>query len=108
MQEEKCIFCDIVSGAVPSDVVYTDQYVVAFSDLHPKARIHKLIVPRLHIATLNDVCGERDAILLHMFKVVQELAKRYEVAQSGYRTAIHCQKGGGQEIFHLHIHLLAN
>ncbi len=105
---ENCIFCQIANGSLASDIIYSDEQVVAFSDLHPKAKIHKLIIPRQHIATLNEVQGPADAILLHMLKVAQQLAQQLGVAESGYQLRIHCQRGGGQEIFHLHLHLLAN
>ncbi|MFC1834995.1 histidine triad nucleotide-binding protein [Thermodesulfobacteriota bacterium] len=101
-----CIFCKIVEGKLPSDRLYEDDRVVAFWDANPTAPIHVLIVPRKHVATLNDL-PEDDPILSHIGEVAKIVAKKLGVAESGYRFMINVNKGGGQVIFHLHAHVIA-
>jgi len=101
-----CIFCKIVEGKVPATKVYEDELTVAFRDASPASPIHILIVPRKHIATLNDVSNE-DAILSHMGRVAKKIAQQMGVADSGYRFFINVNRGGGQVVFHLHAHLVS-
>ncbi len=101
-----CVFCKIISGAIPADKVYEDDLVVAFRDAMPAAPIHILIVPRKHIPTLNDV-PEGDHILSHVGLIAGRIARRFGVADSGYRIFINVNRDGGQVIFHLHVHLVA-
>ena len=101
-----CIFCRIVDKKGPSDIVYEDDLVVGFWDINPAWPIHILIVPREHIATLNDI-PEDNYILSHIGQVARRIAEKLEVDQSGYRVLVNVNKGGGQEIFHLHAHLIA-
>ncbi|EDP46773.1 histidine triad nucleotide-binding protein [Rickettsiella grylli] len=101
-----CIFCKIIKKEIPAEMVYHDDAMIAFRDQHPQAPIHQLIVPKKHIATLNDL-SDNDTILIgHLFQTARHLAKKAGIDKSGYRTVINCNKNGGQEIFHLHIHLL--
>ena len=101
-----CIFCKIIKNELPAKIVYQDKDIIAFNDTHPRAPIHQLIVPKKHIATLNDLT-EKDTILVgNMLQVARDLAKESNIAQSGYRTIFNCNKDGGQEVFHLHLHLL--
>jgi histidine triad (HIT) family protein len=102
-----CIFCKIVEGKIPAETVYEDDKVVAFWDANPARPIHILMVPREHIPTLNDI-PEDDHILSHLGQVARKVAEQFEVDQSGYRFFINVNRGGGQEIFHLHAHLIAN
>ncbi len=102
-----CIFCDIVTGKAPADKVYEDELVVAFWDRNPVRPIHILIVPREHISTLNDVPKDNH-ILSHVGQVAGRIAKKFDVYESGYRVVINVNKGGGQVVFHLHVHLIAN
>lgn len=101
-----CIFCKIVEGTIPAQIIYQDTKIVAFDDLHPKAPHHKLIIPRLHIATLNDVTPADQALIGHMFYVAQQIAKQLGIDATGYRTVMNCNAGGGQEVYHIHLHLL--
>jgi|SRR5208283_1344538 len=101
-----CVFCNIVNGKLPADKVYEDDLVVGFWDANPVAAVHILIVPRKHIATLNDVKPE-DHILCHVGQVASRIAEDFGVAQTGYRLFINVNRGGGQVIFHLHAHLIA-
>lgn len=101
-----CIFCKIIKNELPAKIVYQDKNIIAFTDRHPRAPIHLLIVPKKHISTLNDLT-EKDTILVgDMLQVARHLAEESNIAQSGYRTIFNCNKDGGQEVFHLHLHLL--
>jgi histidine triad (HIT) family protein len=104
--EHDCLFCKIAQGDIPADIIYEDDRVIAFDDIHPKAPIHKLIIPRKHIATVNDLSIEDNELIGHMTQIAKKLAKDFEVDQSGYRILMNCNKNAGQEVFHLHMHLL--
>jgi histidine triad (HIT) family protein len=99
-----CIFCKIVKGDIPSTKVYEDDLVLAFDDIYPQAPVHVVIVPKQHIATLNDM--DNKEIWFSMLKAGQEVARIKGVAGSGYRTAINCGKDGTQLIMHVHMHVL--
>ena len=100
------LFEKIIAGEIPSDMVYRDDHVVAFRDINPAASTHLLIVPKKVIATSNDI-GEDDKELVgHMFTVARDLAKQEGIAEDGYRLIINCNSHGGQEVFHLHLHLI--
>jgi histidine triad (HIT) family protein len=101
-----CIFCKIVKKELPTEIVYQDEAIIAFKDRHPRAPIHQLIVPKKHIPTLNDLKEEDTALAGNMLQVARHLAKKANIAESGYRTVFNCNKNGGQEVFHLHLHLL--
>lgn len=101
-----CIFCKIRDGLLPAALCYQDDRVMAFNDIHPKAPFHQLIVPKQHIPTLNDLA---DADLAgHLLLVAAKLAKNAGIADDGYKVSINCNKGGGQEVFHVHLHLTAS
>ena len=101
-----CIFCKIVAGQIPSDVVFTDDKVIAFRDISPMAPVHLLIIPREHIATLNDITEQQTVLIGHMAQVAKQLAKQQGIANKGYRVVINCGPQGGQVVQHLHMHLL--
>ena len=103
---DDCIFCKIAAGDIPSDKVYEDDLVVAFRDLNPQAPSHFLVVPRKHIATINDIEPEDEAIVGRMYGAAGEIAHREGFAESGYRTVVNCNEAGGQVVFHIHMHLL--
>lgn len=103
---EKCIFCEIVQGKLPAKIIYQDKDVIAFDDVYPKAPQHKLIIPRQHFSTLNDLQSKDEHLLGHMLYVAKNLAKDFGIAESGYRLLLNCNADGGQIIFHLHLHLL--
>ncbi|MEW6353948.1 MAG: histidine triad nucleotide-binding protein [Pseudomonadota bacterium] len=102
---DDCIFCKIVSGKLPAQIVFSDDRVVVFKDIHPKARVHVLVVPRLHVASLDDVGPQHDALLAHMLRLLPVIA-RGQGLDNGFRTVINTGPGGGQEVAHLHIHVL--
>ncbi|MGD8396996.1 MAG: histidine triad nucleotide-binding protein [Candidatus Eiseniibacteriota bacterium] len=101
-----CIFCRIAGGEVPSSRVHEDASVVAFDDLNPQAPVHVLVVPREHIATLNDLEAGHEALAGHMVLVARQIAAARGLAEPGYRLVWNCQEGAGQSVFHLHLHLL--
>lgn len=101
-----CIFCKIAKKEIPATLIYEDDLVVAFDDLHPKAPFHKLIIPRQHIATLNDVTEKEIALAGRMLHVAQKIAKDLKIADAGYRVLMNVNQGGGQVVFHVHLHLL--
>jgi histidine triad (HIT) family protein len=101
-----CVFCRILEGKVPAEIVYQDEFVVAFWDANPAAPIHILIVPRQHIPTLNDIASD-DPVLSQMGRAAARIADDFGVAQSGYRFFVNVNRGGGQVIFHLHAHLVS-
>jgi histidine triad (HIT) family protein len=101
-----CVFCRILEGKVPAEIVYQDEFVVAFWDANPAAPIHILIVPRNHIPTLNDILPD-DVVLSQMGRAAARIAGDFGVAQSGYRFFVNVNRGGGQVIFHLHAHLVS-
>jgi len=100
------LFQRIITGELPADVVYRDKLVTAFRDIRPRAPTHILIVPNKFIATANDIADEDEALIGHLFTVARDLAKREGIAQNGYRLIINCNSHGGQEVYHLHVHLL--
>jgi histidine triad (HIT) family protein len=102
---ENCIFCKIIAGQIPAQAVYSDEHVFVFKDIAPKAPVHLLIVPRKHIASLNELAPEDDRLAAHMLHLLPKLA-REQGLNDGFRTIINTGRGGGQEVFHLHIHIL--
>jgi histidine triad (HIT) family protein len=102
-----CLFCRIVAGAIPAQVVHRDDSVVAFRDVNPQAPLHVLIVPTKHIATVNDLTTEDDALIGSMFRRAAAIAAEHGYAERGYRTVFNTNRDAGQTVFHVHLHLLA-
>lgn len=101
-----CLFCKIIDGEISTDFLHDDQDLVAFKDINPQAPVHLLIVPKRHIPSVNRL-EEADAPLVgKMVLAAKELAQKLGIAQSGYRLIVNVERGGGQEIFHIHMHLL--
>ena len=101
-----CVFCNIAAGKIPSDLVYRDDEVVAFPDIHPQAPTHIILIPKKHIQSLNQVGDDDSMLLLHMIKAAKQIAREKGIYDSGYRLLINTGKEGGQVIQHLHLHLL--
>lgn len=101
-----CLFCKIIKRDISATIIYEDDAVIAFDDIAPKAPVHKLIIPKIHIETLNDLRPEHDGLIGHMMQVAKKLAQENNIDQSGYRVLMNCNKDGGQVIFHIHLHLL--
>ena len=102
-----CLFCKIIAGDIPSDKVYEDDAVYAFKDITPVAPLHILIIPKKHIATLNDLKKQDDAVMGELLLAAKNIAKQEGYADDGYRTVINCGEQAGQTVFHIHLHLLA-
>ncbi len=101
-----CVFCQIVSKKIPSDIVYQDEEVLAFRDINPQAPVHLLIIPKKHIASLAELTEKETPLMERMVSVASKLAEREGISESGYRLVINCGKEGGQLVMHLHLHLL--
>ena len=99
-----CLFCKMVSGVIKPDVVFEDVKVLAFRDLNPQAPVHILIIPKTHIATLNDL--DDTQLAGHLLQTAVKIAQAEGLAETGYRTLFNCNQHGGQEVYHLHLHLL--
>jgi len=100
------LFERIIAGELPAAIVYRDERVTAFRDIHPRAPVHILIVPSKPIPTADDIADEDEALVGHMVIVARDLARREGIAADGYRLIINCRAHGGQEVHHLHVHLL--
>lgn len=101
-----CVFCRIIAGEVPASIVYQDDRLVAFNDINPQAPVHVLIVPRRHMASLNELTQADDALIGEMVRRAALIAQERGIAQSGYRTVFNCNRDAGQSVFHVHLHLL--
>lgn len=99
-----CIFCKIIEGEIPSTKIYENEYVIAIQDINPKAKVHVLVIPKLHSESLNEL--EDEKVMSEIFKAVKEVAKIMNV--KAYRVHINTGKEEGQVVFHLHIHVLSN
>ena len=104
---ENCIFCRIVSDDMASDKVYEDDEILAFNDVNPKAPTHIVVIPKAHIATLNDLDDGHAALVGKLFLAARRMAKEQGFAEAGYRTVINCNRLAGQSVFHIHLHVLA-
>lgn len=101
-----CLFCKIVSGEIESDKIYEDDKIIAFNDINPQAPIHQLIIPKQHIDTINELTKEHAALIGDLVLVAKQLAADANFAEDGYRLILNCNRGGGQMVFHIHLHLL--
>ncbi|MBR9829388.1 MAG: histidine triad nucleotide-binding protein [Oceanospirillales bacterium] len=101
-----CLFCKILDREIPAEVVYEDDKVLAFRDINPQAPFHCLIIPRKHIATLNDIADADQALVGHMIQAAATIAQQQGFEQDGYRTVFNCNTHGGQTVYHIHLHLL--
>ncbi len=101
-----CIFCTIANKKIASPLLYEDDYVVAFNDINPQAPIHVLIIPKQHIATINDVSPEQELVVGRLFTAAKIIARKLNIADDGYRVVMNCNKHGGQAVYHIHLHLL--
>ncbi len=101
-----CIFCQIATGKISSEILYQDEEVVAFRDINPQAPIHLLVIPKKHTPSLAHLSEAESPLIGHMVNIANQLAKREGVFESGYRLVINCGKEGGQLVPHLHLHIL--
>ncbi|MBA7541773.1 Purine nucleoside phosphoramidase [subsurface metagenome] len=103
---EDCIFCKIINKKIPASIVFEDEKIIAFNDINPQAPIHILFIPREHFASLNDVPEEKKNILSHLLLKARQIAQEKGIAEKGYRIVLNTAKDSGQEVFHIHFHLL--
>jgi histidine triad (HIT) family protein len=102
---ENCVFCQIIRGEKSADFIYQDESMVVFKDIRPHAPVHLLFVPRKHIRSVNDLAEEETPIVSKMILKAKEIAGEQELSESGYKLLFNVERGGGQVVFHLHMHL---
>ena len=101
-----CLFCKMVNGSIKPDIVFENEAILAFKDINPQAPVHVLVVPKKHIATINDLEPEHDVLVGEMYLTAKKVAEKMGIAEAGYRTVMNCNEGAGQSVFHLHLHVL--
>ncbi len=101
-----CLFCRIVAGEVPADIVYQDERSLAFRDINPQAPVHVLVIPRDHIESLDEATRNEEALLGHLLRIAARVANDQGLSESGYRTVVNTGAGAGQSVFHLHLHVI--
>lgn len=106
MANDDCLFCKILAGDIPADVIYESDTAIAFRDINPQAPTHVLIIPRKHISTINDVSEDDQAIVGSLYSAARTIAAEEGFSEEGYRAVMNCNEGAGQTVFHIHLHLL--
>lgn len=102
----ECVFCRIVAGEIPADIVYQDRELLAFRDIHPQAPVHLLIIPKSHIASLTQLTRKQQKLMGGVLLLAKELAQKEGIAEKGYRLSVSCGSDGGQVVPHVHFHLI--
>ena len=103
---DDCLFCKILAGDIPADIIFESKDVIAFRDINPQAPSHALIIPRKHVATINDLEEGDEALVGNLFLAAKRIAADEGIADAGFRVAMNCNEAAGQTVFHLHLHLL--
>lgn len=103
---DDCLFCKIIKKEIPSTVVYEDDEILAFRDIHPVTPVHILVIPKKHITSLAQLEKEDEAVIGKIYTVINEIAKKEGILEKGFRVIVNCGEDGGQEVKHLHFHLL--
>ena len=106
MSQKDCLFCKVVDGDLPADIVYENDSLIAFRDIAPKAPTHILLIPRRHIATMNDLQESDISLAGELFTTAAQIAADEGLAEDGYRVVMNCNEAAGQSVFHIHLHLL--
>jgi histidine triad (HIT) family protein len=104
--EQECLFCRIAGGQTETDILFENNQLVVFKDINPHAPVHMLIVPKKHIRSINDITDEDREIIAEMIMTAKDMALKENISQSGYKLLFNVERGGGQMVFHLHLHLL--
>lgn len=104
---EDCVFCKIIKGEIPSEKVYEDDEIIAFKDIAPAAPIHILVIPKKHISTLLDVKEEENYLIGKIYQTINKIAKDMGIEDDGFRVIVNCGENAGQEVMHIHFHMLA-
>lgn len=102
-----CLFCKIVAGEIPAKILYENDSVLAFEDINPHAPLHALVIPKKHIATINDIQPDDAPVIGEMYLAAKEIAAQAGYSDAGYRTVMNCGVDAGQTVFHIHLHVLA-
>ncbi|MBN4080401.1 histidine triad nucleotide-binding protein [Beggiatoa alba] len=102
-----CLFCKIINADIPADIIYQDDQIIGFHDLNPQAPTHVLFIPKKHIATVNDLETEDAELIGKLYLAARKVATDAGFAEQGYRLVMNCNRGAGQSVFHIHLHLLA-
>lgn len=103
---DSCLFCRIVTGEIPATKVFEDDDLIAFRDINPQAPMHVLVIPKVHIATVNDLTPAHEALVGAMVRCAAQVAKDHGFDATGYRTVFNCNAAAGQTVFHIHLHVL--
>jgi len=103
---ENCLFCKIINKEIPAEIVFENKKILAFKDIDPQAPVHILVIPKEHIATINDFNDNHKELIGEILLTANKLASEYNIAEDGYRTVFNCNKKGGQVVYHIHLHLL--
>jgi histidine triad (HIT) family protein len=106
MKSADCLFCKIVAGDIPAEIIYESDSAIGFRDVNPQAPTHVLIIPREHIATINDLDAGHETIVGKLYTAAKTIAADEGLADDGYRVVMNCNEGAGQTVFHIHLHLL--
>jgi len=106
MSSDDCLFCKILDGEIPAELIYESDTAVAFRDVNPQAPTHVLVIPRKHIATINDIEQDDQEIIGSLYTAAREVAAKEGIADDGYRAVVNCGEGAGQTVFHIHLHVL--
>jgi len=106
MANDDCLFCKILAGDIPADVIYESDTAIAFRDINPQAPTHVLIIPRKHIATINDIDADDFEIVGSLYAAARDIAEQEGFSNEGYRAVMNCNEAAGQTVFHIHLHLL--
>lgn len=104
--EENCLFCKIIKKEIPSTVIYEDDEILAFKDIHPVAPVHILVITKKHIASLNELSESDEAVIGKVYTIINKIAKQEGIDKTGFRVIVNCGEDGGQEVKHLHFHLI--
>ncbi|MGI9272300.1 MAG: histidine triad nucleotide-binding protein [Woeseiaceae bacterium] len=106
MNTDDCLFCKILAGDIPADIVFESDDAIAFRDVNPQAPTHVLIIPRKHIATINDLDASDATLVGQLYLAAKQIAQDEGIAEDGYRVVMNCNEAAGQTVFHMHLHLL--
>lgn len=104
---DDCLFCKIAKGEIPSNKVYEDDEILAFHDINPVAKIHILVIPKKHIASIAHMQKEDEALVGRIYGVINKIAEELGFKENGFKVVVNCGEDGGQEVMHLHFHILA-
>ena len=103
---EDCIFCKIIDKKIPAEIVYEDEEIISFKDINPAAPIHILVIPKKHITKITDLNIEDESLIGKIYTVINKIAVEQEFAEEGFRVIVNCGENGGQEVGHVHFHIL--